>query len=240
MKDFQSLYAELYTPDLEPPHAFLLKVKIDNGKKGIKVSIEQSFYGRENLSEEELKEEGYSGQDDFKWDGMLPESWTKEFFRLVSNTKLDAEEEDVYLKVDKVSGYPDKPERWRYILQELLQASLETSGKEAPFEAALIKNTKDHSEKTFITASFFFRKATVQKEKDSKSANKETDWAVVRPLLAAIHNLDLHEEGLSESGHEGIFLNPGDGFWYKLPESLRRPEKSQKKIEKLEKIFNDL
>lgn len=239
MKEFKSLYAELYTPQAEPPHAFLLKVKVDNEKKGVKVDIRQEFYGREDLNEEEIQEEGYTGDDNFSWQGSLPPSWRKIAEDLIRKTRLTDEEEDIYLELEKEKGFPERPEQWRYFLQEILQAGLEAARLEAPFEAALINNSGEGSETT-IVASFVERTITVHKKAPGTSRSKEIDWKELKRIMTVLHNLDLQDNGNPEPGKAGSFLNPGDGLWYNLPEDLRKPEKAQKKLEKVYTLFQEI
>eukprot|EP00320_Phaeocystis_rex_P015057 CAMPEP_0119088280 /NCGR_PEP_ID=MMETSP1178-20130426/144867_1 /TAXON_ID=33656 /ORGANISM="unid sp, Strain CCMP2000" /LENGTH=193 /DNA_ID=CAMNT_0007071553 /DNA_START=47 /DNA_END=625 /DNA_ORIENTATION=+ len=169
------------------------------------VRFQLEYVQRESLSEEEILEEGFTGEDDFEWTGILPEVWVQVLDRLLKATEFKAEQPEealnhLFLEYTNngKSGFPTNFSDWEYMLEELIQAIYELAKREHPFFLKLI-NTKQgidlqlHAK--FATRSFVL-----------KGNKRPFPWEQLKTVLGQIENLDINEVPKAKAGKKGYWL----------------------------------
>ena len=124
-------------------HYDTFKLFIDSESK-INVDFSINYVDRDELSEEEILDEGFSMDDNYTWKGGVPALWIKEFQQIISAShiirKREEKEFEEFVEIEfeedgkRVTVYPVDKERWAYFVQEFMQAIFEISGRESPFE----------------------------------------------------------------------------------------------------------
>lgn len=133
--------------DIPPPHAFHALIKIGAGNDGFaSIEFRQEYTDRDEIPKEEIEAEGFSLEDDFEWQGKLPDFWLEETQKLVEATEWkSATNSQVLLAEPGTENWlsPVQEKKWIRFTEELIQACLEEGGKELPMEMAfgeLLKN----------------------------------------------------------------------------------------------------
>jgi hypothetical protein len=212
-------YSNLLNP---PPFLFKLDIHFDFTDQGIHVKYNKHFLNREDFSEEELEEEGFSLQDDVQLDSTLGKNWSIYFKQLIdhSNWSIDEPSENIghtvslytneeatikYLTVNKIE----------YQLEEILQAILENAKIEAPLSLHLKKVHK--GSETALELVWYFKDRLFEIISTNQKLPKT--WEEGQRLLAQFYEIDLaelpvHKKKLPEGK---ICINPGDELWYETP-----------------------
>jgi hypothetical protein len=137
-------------PGLPPPYCYYFHLVGRVVQGAPQVTFDWVYTHREDLSEEEITAEGFTGDDDYHWQGALHEAWLLQLEKNVAKTQAVAhpDEEGTYLHVTAEAvqrvlfrGHPRNLTEWEYFLQELVQAIYETAGKEARCTCASRKVT---------------------------------------------------------------------------------------------------
>ncbi|WMJ73567.1 hypothetical protein RCC89_10400 [Cytophagaceae bacterium ABcell3] len=234
--------------ELPPPfsHQYLIKGTLEEDSPYIDFNVQ--YTNREELTEEEIYEEGFSPDDDFTWQGNLKPVWGKEIQKVLSNIKLKKNPTaDIHLKVTDQQGNihegSPKAEHFRFFVEELIQAVYVTTGKEVPFTIAIRKiKDKQTDYLLHLTPDFSEKKVLVSVFKDKGSEVKmEYPWENLNALLKDIFSLDFFPEDALEKKpkNAGTYIDPGEGLWYKFGESAKNPENMQT-LQKLDKLFDQL
>src|SRR5690606_27558409 len=140
--DIIRLEIEYDSGSIPPPfsHAFKLKIRFE--KDFINTQLDLQYTDRDEVTEEEIYNEGFTLNDDCNFIGELPGVWEKPFKILYSQSKwsnkTSLEEEggirllakDIHGKISR--SIPANQQEWLYLSQEYIQAIYEISKKEAP------------------------------------------------------------------------------------------------------------
>ncbi len=211
-----------------PPHAFAIEANINLEEDEITGTYELSYLDREDFTEEELWEEGYTPHDDAKWEIDLPTPWLREIKSLIKSEKLnqktELEESQDFWEIisDKKTGYPENPERWFETLNQLQQAILEYNEIEAPLNIQIMRIDGTEKMHYRFEASF----VSLQFLKNTNGTDEILEWSNLNTFLKDIYSGELLPENATkkEPSKTGIYLNPGDEHWYELGKSyLIRP-----------------
>lgn len=248
MKSFEVKYET--APHIPPPYCYYYQIKGQEEAAGLRINFQWVYHQREELSTEEIEDEGFTGQDDYNWNGLLDQVWFREFDRLVSASRPTAhpDEEEAYLFITATEpgrvlfdGSPRNMTEWEYFLQELIQGIYETSGKEAPLHIRFKKISPDGSSVTHtITLEFGHRKLTLATTpSQGQPLVRERDWDKSREVLQAIYTLDYHPEEASEKepSTPGVYLDTGEGTWYELGKGANNPSPRKDYIGLIQRFF---
>jgi hypothetical protein len=218
-KIYSLSYSNILNP---PPYLYKLDVHFDFTDQGVHVKYNKHFLNREDFSEEELEDEGFSLHDDVEINSALGKNWADYFKQLTipSNWSLDKPSENIGNTVSLLS--PEEVEvqyatfnKIEYQLEEIYQAILETAQIEAPLSLHL-KKVHNGSD---ITVELFwhFKDRLFEVITNNKKTNKT--WDEGQHLLAQFYEIDLAELPVYKKKlPEGkICINPGDGLWYETP-----------------------
>ncbi len=216
-----------------PPHAYAIEANIELNEDEITGTFEITYLGRDEMTEEELWEEGYTIHDDAKWSIDLPTPWLKHLQSIINseklNTKTELHETEDYWEVitDKSAGYPSNTATWFELLNQLQQAILEQNEIEAALKMSFIRI--DGADKKTYTFNASFAKRFFNRISDVD--DQELGWSELDTFLKDIFSGELLPENASkkEPTKTGLYLNPGDELWYELGKSyLIQPSIVQK------------
>ena len=209
-----------YQPlELHPPFAYaaVFEIEMKDEKNFSQLDIE--YLGREHVSGDELKAEGFTENDDFSWSGELDNRWKKDI-EFIANQDTQTDPDDhIYLHINlngNDKGFPKHVEESEMRFQELMQAVLEASEIESPLEAEISVSGKQYA----LSWSFQHRKISINK-------SSSNNWEAGRELMKLIFNRDFDSLKTSRKATADS-INPGDGFWYPIKDS-----QSRKKITEL-------
>lgn len=218
---------------LPPPYCYYYHLIGRVVKGSLLVEFSWVYHHREDLTEEEIIDEGFTGNDDYNWKGALHEEWLRQLEKQLTGTKPAAgpREEEPYLHITAETagrvlfrGHPRTLSEWEYFLQEFIQAIYETAGKEAPLRLRfrrVVQGTR--AEEANIEVSFSDR--SVKLPGKNKGSHSHLTWEEMQRELQSIYALEYDAEAAQPKapGHPGYYLDPGEGQWYELGKSARNP-----------------
>ncbi|HAA12015.1 MAG TPA: hypothetical protein DCE41_10075 [Cytophagales bacterium] len=232
----QALEIQLETRTLPPPYRHQIHAKVANGPSGWTVKFQLRFLDREGLSEEELLEEGFTGEDNFAWEGNLPDGWVTHLQTSLAQSTFPHDQGAARQKeplIELTGHYPEgqnlqavpaETGNWEYLLQEFMQALYELAGYERPLELAFRQVTKNAPiTQINLHASFASRTAEVQVENDnSLLASHIIGWEEVKEIMKRIYQFefDILRAKPQPPKKRGMYLFLGEGGWLPLPEAL--------------------
>ncbi len=244
IESFGQIIFEYNTGPVPPPFCHKYKIAISKSNhETFHVDLILKYYDREELSDEEIFEEGFTKKDDYEWKGDFPIVWGQEIEKKLSSTnwkKMPSPRPDgTEFSIKKVNN--DQSEilnssssrAWEVFVQEIIQAVFELSKKEAPLLLGFIsKNSKLEESKVDFEFSFATREVKVN---SGGKGENSISWAEGQKLLKYIFSIDyLPEKSMDKIPKKpGNFLNPGDGYWYELALHEHANENSRTQIVKL-------
>lgn len=84
----KSLVLRFQTSALVPaPYAHAIELSINIKDESLAYVFEMEYLDRSQLSEEEIYEEGFTMEDDYKLEGELPKVWANELKALIEKPK---------------------------------------------------------------------------------------------------------------------------------------------------------
>lgn len=232
-----------------PPYAHEYQLVVDFSDQ-LQTSFQIKYTEREQLTEEEIVEEGFTLYDDFEWKGTLPKAWKPAILDVIAKTNhlYDAPKADTQqvfeLKVDyenaeTAKGIPDNIESWEYFSQEIIQAIYEISKKELPLQITFVEQGPNNKQTIRIQPRFSHRTLTVEREKNGKKEEKSLKWEQLLSLLQVVYLPDYNPEKAKQKlpNKPGQYIDQGDGLWYKLGSAVSNPSKKKDAVGELEKMF---
>lgn len=182
MKSDKTDYSLLFhtAADIPPPLAFRALIRIRKEGDYTHVAFSREFTGREEIPVQEIEAEGFSQDDDFSWDGILPGFWMDEAMKLAEETEWkEASETQVLLSASENGEWisPSRETGWILFCEELIQASLEEGGRELPMEMAfgeLLKN--NFYEQLSLEWRFAQREIYAQSKDGNRQVFSGRDW----------------------------------------------------------------
>ncbi|ABG59146.1 hypothetical protein [Cytophaga hutchinsonii] len=239
--NFKNITIEYNYLDLPAPFCYTKKLKITPTATGLHTEYALEYIDREDFSQEELEDEGFSGDDNESWKGDLHTNWLETLDHLTTIKRGEkassANECIVHIDGEVFDTYGNES-RWDYFIQEITQAIYETATWE---EALTIRYCKKESDKAPIQKlQIFFRTRTATLNQTDKTA-KSVEWNHIQQLLKLYYLQEFKEGEHSNKipNQAGIYSDPSDGFWYGIKNSSANLNKGQqeKLIQVLEEIF---
>lgn len=235
---------EYNTGPIPPPFCHKYKIavsKSDHDKYQITLNLE--YYDRDEITEEEIFDEGFTLDDDYKWNGELPLVWGQEIENKVKSTNRkkkpsrSKDESEFIIRVvqDNQSEIlqPASSRIWEIFIQEIIQAVFELSKKEAPLQISFISgSSKNQNQKIDFTFSFANRSVL---RDSSQKGKKAIDWLEGQNLLKYIFAIDYLPENSFEKipSADSNYISPGDGMWYDLAPTANSREDDITQINRL-------
>ncbi|MCK5704953.1 MAG: hypothetical protein KAI29_27565 [Cyclobacteriaceae bacterium] len=244
-ESFSKITFEYNTGPIPPPFCHKYKIVILKSKhEKYQVDLNLEYYDRDEITEDEIFDEGFSLDDDYKWKGNLPQVWGHEIERNLKSANWkkrpgpgnDGSELIIRISQDNQSEVlqPSSTREWEIFIQEIIQAIFELSKKEAPLHISFLSGeSKNHGEKVEFVFSFANRNVLLI---SSKNGQNPMDWKEGEKLLKYIFAFNY----MPESGFEkipekpGDYISPGDGLWYELSSQKNDDiERAKKLVETL-------
>ncbi|MBA4853517.1 hypothetical protein [Emticicia sp. BO119] len=225
--------------NIPPPFAQAIELSGEIAQnKELTLSFELTYLDRDLLTEEEILDEGFSKNDDFSWQGTLPDVWKDILYGNIKSAKplkikgLEPHQSFWQLDIDGQSFYPSNAEKLSYLLEELQQAVFEKAEKELPLHLIFYKSQSAETREVDIRASFIDRKVEItRKENDHVGKTSILPWEELNFILKNTYSGDfiIDSAFIQRPVHKGTFVNIGDGHWYEVGKSLLiEPYKIQK------------
>ncbi len=209
------------------------------GTPQLSFSFELTYLDRNELTEEDLAEEGFTLNDDFSWKGTLPKIWANIVFGNLKSAKvlyikeLEPHQEFWEIDFDGKTFYPKDTEQFKYLIEELQQAVFEKAKREAPLKLTYLKNQAGENFEVIIIASFVERNVSFQKINfnEVQDDTKMVAWEELNFILKNTFSGDFVDEFALKNrpAHKGLFLNIGTELWYEVGKSyMIQPNKIHK------------
>jgi hypothetical protein len=235
------------TGPLPPPFCYKYQIAISSlDLESYEISIDLNYYDRDELSEDEIYDEGFTSDDNFQWKGHLPPTWVQEIINKLNSSNWKKQisakpgETGLMVKVESEQNAEDlEPadlRSWEVFIQEIIQACFELSEREAPLYIIFMQINSDiDSRQLEITYSFAQRTVSLM---TAEEKNKTIGWPDGRKLLKYIYGIDyMPEEGSEKTPvGKGSYISPGDGLWYQL-DAYKKKGDEKSKIEKLNQLL---
>lgn len=170
------------TQNIPAPFAYEALFKIDLSLD-VQVSFELNYLDRDELTDDEIINEGFSLNDDFLWNGNLGSNWKPLLLSRFKNFNYQNKPSEnfyIYVLIDgKEKGFLALEND--LLLQELMQGVFESSGK----EDALTLRFYENDIETTVTWKFSLRELLVN--------NILTNWTHGNTLMQEVYSSNLEE-----------------------------------------------
>jgi uncharacterized protein YxeA len=251
LEELKHLEIKFETADiLPPPFSHQILLTFDFKKDFIDTKFEIAYTYRDELTDEEILEEGFNGEEDLAWAGEISNEWQNPIWKLLAFTpeksnKKGLKEEQNFLDLsinNKLFGNPQNQEEWEYLLQELTQTVYETYGKESPFKL-IFKNLGSNNRISIfeLTLNYSNRKVEAFTEINGERIPRSLPWEEASDLLGQVFVGEfLTDKASKKEPHTlGKFISIGDGYWYEFTKSLRNPNGNRNYITSLYERFEE-
>jgi hypothetical protein len=251
LEELKHLEIKFETADiLPPPFSHQILLTFDFKKDFIDTKFEIAYTYRDELTDEEILEEGFNGEEDLAWAGEISNAWKAPILKLLAFTpeksnKKGLKEEQNFLELninEKPFGNPQNQEEWEYLLQELAQTVYETYGKESPFKL-IFKNLGSNNKISVFELNLHYtdRKVEAFTEINGVKTTRSMPWEEASDLLGQVFVGDFITEKASKKVPQtlGKFISIGDGYWYEFTKSLKNPNGNRNYVTSLYERFEE-
>lgn len=247
-EDLARLEIEFDSGVIPPPYSHVFKLKIGFGKNFLDTQLDMEYTDREDLSEEEILNEGFSLEDDYHFQGEVPKVWEKPLKELYakskwSNNRLDQEEGGIYILAKDVHGKvsrttPLNQQEWQFFTQDYIQAIYELSKREAPLQVNYLIVDQAGSKEISLTVRFSIRKVEVL----VNGKMKEIHWEKAKELLGYVFLPDYDYDRAKEKkpSQNGNYIDCGDGYWHDMKKGVFNIDDSFDAISRIKEGFRKL
>lgn len=228
-----------------PPYSHVFRLGLDWSKGDLTASLDLHYTEREELSEVEIFDEGFTLNDDYNYKGELNSIWIKPLQQLFDKTRWTSKDiEDGGITVtaiekgkDEGVKIPSNQEEWQLMSQDLIQAIYETVKKEAPLKIDY-RQVTDQTSDCSLTVHFSVREVIFEINGKSRVVN----WEYAIQLVKIVFTPDYHYElAKEEAGNKrGAYINCGDGLWHELGKGVVNIDPSFDAVSKIKSGFADL
>ena len=243
-EDLTRIEIEYDSGVIPPPYSHIFKLKIGFGKNFLDSQLDLVYTDRDEVSEDDILNEGFTMDDDYHFQGEIPKVWEKPLRELYakskwSNKKLDEEGGIKLLSKDSqgqiIRTVPLNQEDWQIFSQDYIQAIYEITHKEAPLTIHYIIREKETAYDINLVVRFSIRKMEVT----VNGKVKEVDWDETKELLSFIFLPDYDYGMATESkpSQKGQFIECGDGFWHDMQKGVFNIDDSFDAISRIQQGF---
>lgn len=227
----KSLILRFQTSALIPaPYAHAIEVTFSMVQPNLEYKFDLEYLDRDQLTEEEILEEGFSVDDNRTLSGELPAVWKEQLENLIIKTEktypqeLEDDQEFWDIEIGKENFYPKNTKHWKEFIEELQQAVIEQNKLENPLQITVIRADNETQKEYKIRGNFEHKSLTIE------SLEKQTQlpWTKLKPLLKDFYSAEFDYEKATEKlpKKTGLFINFGDEYWFELGKSyLTKPSK---------------
>jgi hypothetical protein len=240
MKKTKEEYSLLYhsAADIPPPHSFHALIKISVSENGGAVlEFSREYTDREEIPIEEIEAEGFSAEDDFHWNGLLPGFWLEDIRSLMESTEWkEAGNTQLLLAEPGTENWlsPVQEKKWNRFAEELIQACLEEGGREDPMEMVFGELLKNNFFESVVLEWRFARKEIdVHVKGGARNSFGGRDWEEAEEQLKS-----WMEE---ESSGKDLYQPPKfKGLYWLVNGEIWLPERKKLRGRLWEWIFSNL
>lgn len=221
-----------YTTSFNVPAPYSYEVSFEFSADG-NLKFDMNYTNRDELTEDEILNEGFTENDDFSWNGKLNTVWEAEIESLLAKTEArnSTRDQEILLKRAGDKFAPRNYKEWNLLIQDLIQAVFETAGKEKEWQMDLqiIKNGKKDLQKMTV----YFAKREID---FAFGSNIKMDWQRAKKFMELIYLGDFDETKSTNQipEKEGSYLCFDQINWYKLGHSIANPHGNKAYLGKLE------
>lgn len=229
-----------------PPYSHVFRLSLDWSKGDLYVELELHYTDREDLTPDEIFDEGFTQNDDYSYKGLLNSTWIKTIQAEYEKSKWSGKSlEEGGVSINPIENgretktkIPASQEEWQLIAQDLIQAIYETTKKEAPLTVRYRKVDNEAVTNSAITIHFSSREVIF--DLDGKSRNINWEYAI--QLMKLIFTPDYNYEiAKTESGKKrGNYIECGDGYWHELGKGVVNIDSSYDAVSKIREGFESL
>lgn len=169
-------------PYISAPHAYEAEMVCVKRSDGLAVTCRQTYTDREHLDQKDIEAEGFTTNDDFAWEGVLPKVWLRIVEDRFRNIRFSTQpSHHLYLEIDAgletKKGAPEPENEWITTTEQLIQACLEAGEKELPMELVMGKLEKNNFyERGRLVWSFAQRSLSAQVLNGRTRQFSEEEW----------------------------------------------------------------
>jgi hypothetical protein len=229
-----------------PPYSHVYRLALNWNNEKLTIKLDLHYTDREEMSEEEILDEGFTLHDDYSYEGPLNSVWIKPLLELYKKSRWTAKHlEDGGITVTPVQlgkedglKIPSNQEEWQLMAQDLIQAIYETVKKELPLKIHYRK--VDNDGVIDCTLAVHFSNREVLFEKDGKQRNIHWEYAI--QLMKMIFTPDYHYDLTKEEPGKkrGAYIDCGDGLWHELGKGVTNIDPSFDAVGKIKAGFDEL
>ena len=228
------------------PYSHVYRLLLDWSSSELIAELELHYTDREDLSEEEIIDEGFTLNDDFSYQGKLDYVWKKIISVQFEKTKWSGRHLDegglVISSLNQGKPGPQKTpidqENWQMFAQDVIQAIYETSGKEAPLTVHYRQVTSEASIDCSITMNFSTREAIFTVNHESRTINWEYAVQLLKLVFSPDYTYDLAKE--KPGTKHGEYIECGDGYWHELGKGVINVDTTFDAVQKIIDGFGNL
>ncbi|MEX2594518.1 MAG: hypothetical protein WD426_17240 [Anditalea sp.] len=247
--DITRLEIEYDSGTMPAPFSHIFKLKVSFEKSFINTQFDIHYTDREDLTEEEILNEGFTLNDDYSFIGEIPQIWEQPFKTLYSQSKWSNKKmldpsggikvlaKDYHGQITRT--IPHNQEEWQYLAQEYIQAIYEINKKEALLTLKYKVIDQEGEETNYeLTVRFSTRKIDLYVNGEAK----EADWEETKPLLSSIFLPDYDYGTAKETPptKKGTYIDCGDGFWHEFGKGIVNIDDSFDAISRIKEGFMKL
>lgn len=229
-----------------PPYSHVYRLSLDWSGSELNTELELHYTDREDLTEDEILDEGFTTKDDYSFKGTLDFAWKKVISIEFEKTKWSGrhlEEGGLTISAleDGKTGsakVPADQEGWQMLAQDVIQAIYETSKKEAPLTVNYRQVTDEATSDCSLTMNFSTREAVFVLKNESRNINWEYAVQLLKLVFSPDYNYDLAQE--TAGTKRGSFIECGDGFWHELGKGVINVDTSFDAVGKIKDGFENL
>jgi hypothetical protein len=227
----KSLILRFQTSALIPaPYAHAIEIIFSFGQKNLEYKFELEYLDRDQLTEEEILDEGFSLEDNLILSGKLPTVWKEQLDSLLQKTEktypqeLEDDQEFWDIEIGSENYYPKNTKHWKEFIEELQQAVVEQNKLENPLQITIIRADNQTQKEYKIKGNFEHKSLTIE----SSEKQSQLPWTKLKPLLKDFYSAEFDYDKATEKlpKKTGLFINFGDEYWFELGKSyLTKPSK---------------
>jgi hypothetical protein len=229
-----------------PPYSHVYRLALDWSSSDLNVELELHYTDREDLTEDEILDEGFTANDDYSYKGTLDSVWKKVISIEFEKTKWSGrqlEEGGLTLSAVEngktgVAKVPANQETWQMLAQDVIQAIYETSNKEAPLTVNYHQVTNEEIVDCSITMNFSTREAIFVSKNESRTINWEYAVQLLKLVFSPDYNYDIAKE--TAGTKRGSYIECGDGYWHELGKGVINIDTSFDAVGKIKAGFENL
>ncbi|MGF1636083.1 MAG: hypothetical protein ACFCUU_03350 [Cyclobacteriaceae bacterium] len=221
------------------PFCYKYELETDFRSHACAINYAHEYYGREELSLDEILDEGFTENDDFQWKGSIPVVWKQEILERIeksnwrkSSKKPDPDQAKLEMEIYYADGHraikkPDDVVSWEIVLQEIVQAIFEVSLKEKPLKIQYINTHTPDPSVISLEMKFAYREAILTElNPQKKTYPKKLTWDQALSIIRVLYGLDFDADKatvIAIPTKPGEYIDPGEGAWYKLGDAATNP-----------------